>query len=243
MNERFQAQVSYTWSHAIDSASFDTASSGGFATLRGDERGNSDFDVRHNLSFSGSYAIPAPENRFLHAIIGNWWTEWVVTARTGLPFDVRGISETTSEEEDDDEKPRLGLFAQVRPNYTGESIWIEDDTAPGGKRLNPEAFELPDEFEQGDLGRNVLRGFNLFQVDLSLRRQFPITERWRIHAAVQAFNVLNHPNFLDPSIDEGANLASSSFGLATRMVSGTGLGSQYQTGGPRSVQVSLRVEF
>ena len=247
LTQDLQMQISYTYGHSIDSASSDAAmGGGGFATLLGNERGDSNFDIRHNLSFSGSYNIPAPKTGLLHTVLGNWWTEWMVTARTGLPFDVRGISETTSEEDEDEDTP-LGLFAQVRPNYVpDEPLWLEDTLAPGGRRLNPDAFEMPDEYEQGDLGRNTIRGFNLFQTDASLRRQFALSERWRIHVMAQAFNIFNNPNFMNPSMDEGANLASPNFGVATRMLSqsmGGGFNSQYQTGGPRSVQFALRLQF
>jgi hypothetical protein len=66
---------------------------------------------------------------------------------------------------------------------------------------------------QGTLGRNAVRGFSLNQLDLSVQRRFPITERWALDFSADAFNVLNHPNFGQPNRD----LTSDLFGRATAM--------------------------
>jgi hypothetical protein len=116
---------------------------------------------------------------------------------------------------------------------------------PAGRRLNPDAFEMPDDYSQGNLGRNAIRGFPMFQADLSLRRQIVFSERWVLQLTAQAFNVLNHPNFADPSSMESANTSSSDFGVATRMLGGGGggMGSVYGSGGPRSMEFAMRLQF
>jgi len=101
---------------------------------------------------------------------------------------------------------------------------------------------------QGNLGRNELRGFGFNQVDLSLRRQIPITERVRLNLSATAYNVFNHANFANPFSFQTANLSSSDFGLATRTVGGSlggfgGASSVYQSGGPRIMELSVRVQF
>jgi hypothetical protein len=94
---------------------------------------------------------------------------------------------------------------------------------------------------QGTLGRNVLRGFGLSQVDLSIRRPFRLHESLRLEFRLDAFNVLNQANFANPT----GVMTSSNFGRATQILS-TGLGGLnplFQVGGPRSLQLSLRVSF
>ena len=245
MSRNLQMQLSYTWSKSLDTASNDEAMAG-FGTVSEGDRGPSNYDIRHSASLSGSYLFPAPRKGIVGAILNDWWTDWFVTARSALPFDVRNITMVTSDDEEDDEDGFRGLFGMGRPHYTGEPIWISDGNVPGGKRLNPDAFEVPDDYEQGDLGRNSIRGFNVFQVDLSLRRQFSINEKLRLHATVQAFNVLNHPNFANLSPNQGANMASPNFGIATSMLN-RGLGSSgnamYRVGGPRTLQFALRLQF
>jgi len=94
---------------------------------------------------------------------------------------------------------------------------------------------------QGTLGRNAIPGFGLTQVDLSIGRKFAITERLNMQFRADAFNLVNHPNFTNP----GA-LVSSPSSLLSQETLNTGLGGLnpiFQQGGPRSLQLSLRLAF
>lgn len=252
LSARLQTQLSYTWSHSIDSASNDFG--GGFASIFGSgQRGSSDYDIRHNLSWSGSYQLPAGEGALSRVLFRNWFVDFNFFARTGLPFDLQAVSSCSSTSTSSSSSStcttsstNAGLFALVRPTWNGEAIWIEDPHAPGGRRLNPNAFLLVSGYQQGSLGRNSLRGFGATQLDASLRRAIRAGERARLDISVQAYNVLNHPNFANPSPQEGANLASPEFGIATRMLNAGGIGggnSLYSSGGPRSMELSIRVQF
>lgn len=240
LSESLQAQLSYTWGHSIDSSSTDAGFGGGFASLYGNgERGPSDYDVRRTVSFSGTWRLPAPEGNIFY-LLQHWYIDFVGSARSGLPFDIQGVSATTSG------TAGAGLFAQVRPNYNGLPIWIRDSTVPGGSRLNINAFVAPTGYAQGNLGRNALRGFSFSQLDLSLRRMIPITERYQISLAAQGFNIFNHPNFANPSPLEGGNMSSPSFGIVTHMMNqafGGGVNALYRFGGSRSMELSLRLQF
>ena len=133
----------------------------------------------------------------------------------------------------------------VRPSYTGLPIWVSNPNVPGGRELSPAAWALPTGFEQGTLGRNSLRGFGAEQLNLAVRKVIPIGEQVRLNIGVQAFNVFNHPNFANPSPQTGANLASPNFGVVTQMLN-SGFGgpaSFFQTGGPRSLELSVRLQF
>lgn len=101
---------------------------------------------------------------------------------------------------------------------------------------------------QGDLGRNALRAFGAFQWDFAVHRDFPIRESVKLQFRAEMFNVLNHPNFGPPD----GNLADPQFGLSTQMLGQSlggqnvgqgGLSSLYQIGGPRSVQLALKILF
>jgi hypothetical protein len=246
VSRALQLQVSYTYAHAIDSSSNDAGSGGGggFASLFGSgERGSSDYDIRHSLSISGSYRLPARQNGFVWAPLRDWFLDFVETARTGTPFSIQGVSTDASTTSS---SGRAGLFAQVRPNYNGQPVWIADPTVPGGMRVNQAAFETPAGFSQGNLGRNTLRGFGFNQLDLSLRRMISLTERCKLNIAAQGFNILNHPNFANISALDGGNMSSPNFGVVTRMMnqsSGGGVGALYRSGGARSMELSLRLQF
>ena len=47
----------------------------------------------------------------------------------------------------------------------------------------------------GDAPRNFARGFGAWQMDLAVRRDFPIHERLKLQFRAEAFNIFNHPNF------------------------------------------------
>jgi len=92
--------------------------------------------------------------------------------------------------------------------------------------INAAAFSIPTS-GRGDLGRNALRGFGATQWDLTLRRQFRLTERISLQARGDFFNILNHPNFGSP-----VNYLSDTaqFGQATQMLNNY-LGGGGQSGG------------
>jgi hypothetical protein len=93
----------------------------------------------------------------------------------------------------------------------------------------------------GNAPRNFVRGFGATQLNVAARRTFPLFEKVNLQFRAEAFNVLNHPNFgyINPI------LSNAQFGQATKTLNqslGT-LSSQYQQGGPRSMQFELRLSF
>lgn len=250
LSKRLQAQVAYTYSHSIDTASSDQGG-GGFALLLGNPRGSSDFDARHNVYATASLQIWDPKPGPLRWVFGHWFLDGIFNYRTALPFDVSGIltQDTSGSSGSTTGTSNTSyFFASVRPDVTGQQFWISDKLAPGGKRLNRAAFTAPANGLQGNLGRNVLRGFNDAQADLAVRRQFPIGDRFNLQLRVDAFNALNHANFANPTSQQGANFQSPFFGVATQMlytggVGGASMNPSQTSGGPRSVQFSLRLQF
>jgi len=243
LSRGLQALASYTWSHSTDNGSNDSSSNtpsrlGG----PGVDRGSSDFDVRHVFTAAVTYNIPAPEVGAVGKVfLRNWAIDTIVTARSATPVDIFAGFDFTG-----------GSQALIRPDVIpGIPLYLNDPAAPGGRRFNPAAFSTPPAGRQGTLGRNTLRGFPVSQVDLALRRQIDVTERLKLQFKAEIFNILNHPNFGDPGNFQGNFLPSPSFGLSTSMLGrslGTGgfnggFNPLYQTGGPRSIQLSLKAQF
>jgi Carboxypeptidase regulatory-like domain/TonB-dependent Receptor Plug Domain len=188
--------------------------------------GPSDFDRRHAFAVAATYAIPAPAGP-LKSVFSNFWIDGTYKALSAAPVDVTSSSAA------------LGL--PVRPDAVpGVPLVVDDATVPGGWRFNRAAFVARTN-NHGTLPRNALRGFALFQLDAALRRRVPLRGRTALEFRVEAYNVFNRPNFASPS---GA-LTSSTFGVATQMLNRNlgGLNALYQIGGPRSVQLAVRVEF
>ena len=126
-------------------------------------------------------------------------------------------------------------------------FYVHVSGAPGGKVINAAAFVAPaPNTAQGNLGRNALRGFGATQWDITVRRQIRFTDRLALQARADFFNILNHPNFGSPI----NYLSSPQFGQATMMLSSYlgsggqsgGLNPLYQVGGPRSVQLALKLQ-
>jgi hypothetical protein len=126
-------------------------------------------------------------------------------------------------------------------------LYLHGDAFPGGRifnagvnALNP-AFSLPLGDAQGNAPRNLVRGFDAFQENVGVRRAFHLHDALNLQVGMEMFNVTNHPNFgyIDP------NLPDLLFGQPTKLLNqsfGT-TGSIYQQGGPRSMQISLRLVF
>jgi len=254
LTKGLQALASYTWGHSIDIASNDSFNVN-TPSARIDprtDRGNSEFDVRHSFSSAVTYDIPSLlENHGVNAIVRDWSVDALVTARSATPVNVTYSIVTAG----------IGGVATVRPDLVeGIPLYIDDPTAPGGRRFNNTRVTIPGNpnpqigpflrpfpARQGSLGRNVMRGFPVYQLDLGFRRQFNFTERLNLQFKTEFFNIFNHPNFGDPD----GLLASSTFGFSTAML-GRSLGSGgvlggfnplYQIGGPRSIQFSLKLGF
>ncbi len=227
-----QGMVSYNWSHSLDTVSWSSALQlvqPGFGA--NDDRGSSNFDVRHSVAAAFAWDIPS-------GLARGWTLHGIFRARTGFPIDVLTRPDAFG----------LGLSNVVRPDRVdGEPLWIADPNAPGGVLLNRAAFSLPHGLTQGSLGRNAIAGFGMHQLDLALRRRFGLSESAAVQLRVEAFNLLNHANFGDPV----RFLASPLFGRSASMLnlmlgSGTpnsGLAPALQMGGPRSLQLGLRFEF
>jgi hypothetical protein len=143
------------------------------------------------------------------------------------------------------------LTISVRPDLVpGVPLYLDDPSVAGGRRINRAAFDAVTPTaarRQGTLGRNALRGFPLWQIDLALRRQFNFTERFNLQLRAEAFNLFNHPNFGNPI----GNLRSGLFGQSTSVL-GRSLGSGglsggfnplFQIGGPRSMQLAIKLNF
>jgi hypothetical protein len=242
--QRLQALLSYTWAHSIDDASSDVyfLNVPPGDTSPGQERGPSDYDIRHTFSGAVSYNIPAPSNGALKQILGGWSTDSIIYARSAPPVNIVTGQDAFNTGD------LSGAFGVTRPNLVpGMPLYLHESSAPGGKVIDAAAFNVPAS-GQGDLGRNALRGFGATQWDLTLRRQFRFRERVSLQARADFFNLLNHPNFGSP-----VNYLSDTaqFGRATQMLNNYlgsggqsgGLNPLYQIGGPRSIQLSLKLQF
>jgi hypothetical protein len=221
-----QALASYTWSHSIDF--------GSNATALPLQRADSDFDVRNNFQAGVSWDLPTARSRELISnLINGWGLDARLMARTAFPVTLEGALLTD---------PATGSQYNGGLNLiSGRPTYLYGPQYPGGKAINPAAFSVPATGTAGNAPRNFVRGFGATQLNLAVRREFPIHDALALQFRAEAFNILNHPNFgyVDPIYTD------TTFGQATQMLNsslGT-MATQYQQGGPRSMQFSLKVHF
>jgi len=185
-----------------------------------------------------TYDLPSLRSqKFVHALMGGWSLDTFVLARSAPPVDIVGATSFAA-----------GIVLAPRPNVNpGGPLVLYGSQFPGGKIFNKAAFTAAPAGQQGDFGRNVLRGFGATQADVGLQRQFHLTEKMELRFRSEFFNIFNHPNFGNPS----NMLASPLFGHSTQTLASSlgsggangGFNPLYQIGGPRSIQLALKLQF
>jgi hypothetical protein len=243
LSSGLQALASYTFSHSIDIASTDAfanyLNTPTFIANPNIDRGNSDFDIRHSFTAGVTYSLPSPQwSRFAHAALSYWSVDTFVLARSAPPVNIVGA-------------PYFGPGGTAlypRPNVVpGVALVLYGSQYPGGKIFNSAAFAEPAPGTQGDFGRNVLRGFGATQADVAFQRHFRLTEQLNLRFRAEFFNIFNHPNFGPPA----GNLTDTLFGHSTQTLASSlgsggaygGFNPLYQIGGPRSIQLALKLAF
>ncbi|MGO9087539.1 MAG: TonB-dependent receptor domain-containing protein [Candidatus Sulfotelmatobacter sp.] len=235
LSSGLQVLMNYTWAHSLDNASNDViAALPSNVISAAKDYGSSDFDVRQSFSAALTYSVPAAvKSGALNALTRDWSIDAVVVARSGFPFNGTVILAS----------PDPNLFATSRPDLVaGQPFWLSTSGAPGRKVLNPAAFSIPLTPRQGTEPRNDIPGFGFTQIDVSIARRFAITDRLSVQFRADAFNVLNHPNFTNPPayVEFGAPFLQSMVMLNQGL---GGLNPLFQEGGPRSLQLSLKLSF
>jgi carboxypeptidase family protein/TonB-dependent receptor-like protein len=210
----FSGQLNYTWSHALDDVTGLPNTPYNFLqptfqlnpnNLR-QNYGNSDSDIRHNLTATYVWELPYKfQNRLLEETAGGWSISGIFFARSGLPYSVYDTNVAAG-----NIPAAFGIFATLLPGQSLPSCGTPG-TNPGDPHacLSSSMF-VPSGTETG-LGspnRNYFRGPSYFDTDTSLMKNFNIGERVRFSMGANFYNILNHPHFALPQ----NNLAAGTFG-------------------------------
>jgi hypothetical protein len=250
LSQGLQALASYTWAHSIDdgSAGYSSVSSYNSPGNSNQNRGNSDFDIRNSFTAGLTYDIPAPASgKFTRNVLGGWSAESFILARSAPPVDIDDVNFF---------ELNGGIQVNIRPDVVpNEPFYLYGSQFPGGRAFNPAAFTNPpvdpntqNPTRQGTLGRNALRAFGASQWDFAIHRNLAIRPSINVQLRAEMFNVLNHPNFGPPNNAFG----TGGYGISTQMLAqslsnqslgGGGLSPLYQIGGPRSIQLGLKLVF
>lgn len=196
--------AAYTFSHSVDTASADTG--GGPQdprNLRAD-RGNSDFDIRQRFVLSWTYELPLGASRkfgsgmhgFTQHAFGGWQLNGIQTFMTGFRFTPSSAQNTLG----------AGSGGQ-RPDRIANGN-LPSDERTLDRWFDIAAFRTPPPFTYGNAGRGILEGPGTKQVDLSVFKQFPLTqETRRLEFRAEFFNLFNTPQFNTPNASIGSTAA------------------------------------
>ena len=111
--------------------------------------------------------------------------------------------------------------------------------APCVQWLNPQAFQANALGTFGTLGRNALRGPGNVSFDVAVSRIFKFTERYSLQARAEAFNLLNHANFVGAISPAG----QPSFTTMNTTLSSSTYGQVQAAFDPRLLQFAMKLSF
>lgn len=222
LSHGLQMLAAYTYSHSLDEYSGDPTGTSDVTVVPGNQvtlnnYASSDFDRRHRLVFSGIYDLPGVRggSALARGVTDGWELATVVTLQSGTPFSV--LTNATA-------------FVQARADIVAGC----NPAKSGGveSRLNAyfntacftPATALGD---FGTSGRNILRGPDQRNADISIVRFVPIGEK-KVEFRSEFFNAFNTVSFANP-----LNILES--GTAAQIVT--------TTTGPRVIQFALKFNF
>lgn len=207
--------IVYTFSKAMDASDNSQASGLTFAypTYWSRNWALAGYDRKHNFQWWTVYNLPFGKGQQfansgpLAYVVGNWRLSTILSRVSGTPFNITAGGGLLN---------APGNTQLADRNYSVASVL---NTNRGGARqyLNPAAFSdvstaagvTTPRF--GTSGRNSVRGPGLFDLDVSIKRTFPIYESFALDLMAESFDVTNTPQFANPA----SNISASGFGVIT----------------------------
>lgn len=225
-----QFLASYTYSKAIDDARTSGADGDSNPVATGDQRllflnrGLSDFDRTHRFVLSTLYDLPAFRERAgaVGKLLSGWEIAALATLQSGTPIDITDSSGAL-----------LYGITTSRASFAPGST-VEDAKRSGSvndrlnQYFNRAAFQAAG-LEFGNAGRNILRGPDQRNLDLSLIKKTSIRESQVLEFRAEFFNIFNTVNFANPGGDISA---PATFGVITST-----------SASPRMIQFALKYRF
>jgi hypothetical protein len=238
LSRGFEIRASYTWSKNLDMNSGLTGAQAQnqsqmvlqFTNPRRDW-GPSALNPRSQASISSRYELPFGRGKHwltrasgaAGKIAGGWQLNGIVTLLSGFPF-TPAIGSNRSGDGDTRNPDRPSL----NPSFSGPIVLGNVE-----QWFNPNAFVLPPAGTYGNLGRGVFTGPGLADMDVSLFKNTPLSERTSLQFRAEFFNVLNHPNLGTPNatVFSGTSFNASA-GLITTLATS-----------PRQIQFGMKLMF
>jgi hypothetical protein len=203
---------------------------------RAAERAEDPSNVPHRFVFSGLWELPIGgsrkldfRNSVLNTVLGNWQLNTVTTVVSGTPLVVRGATNGLAN------RPNLASSPQRVPDGFVDPLNVPANDL-GVLWFDPSTFLNPPDYTYGNVSRSLsgIRNPGAFISDLSIFKNFSITEKVKIQLRVEAFNFLNHTNLVGPN---------GSFSNNAGEVTGEGLPVSVTTAGVATITRTTPVTY
>jgi hypothetical protein len=196
-------QANWAWAKGIDDVGQNVQSALLDVQNLGRDRANSDYVRRHTVNINGVYDLPVGRNqpllahmpRALDSAVGGWklgaiWHYGTGRYLTPACASAGGLSNT---------RPDVvyGVQANLPADQRTPAKWFN----PAGFACVPAADPITGLPRFGNAGRNTIIGPDTNYMDANLAKVFPLgSERRTLTLRVEAFNLLNHPNYANPNL-------------------------------------------
>lgn len=231
LSRSLQFRATYTWSKNLDMNSGLTGAEAQNQAQMILDRNNvrrdwgpSALNVTSQSSVSATYDLPFSRVvRWQKMALGGWQVNGIVSLSTGFPFTPQlGSNRSGDGNMRNPDRPSLN------PSFAGPVV-----LGMQTQWFNPSAFVIPAAGTWGDLGRGVYTGPGLADVDLSVFKNIPLSERVRLQFRSEFFNLLNRTNLGTPNatVFSGTSINPSA-GLITTLATT-----------PRQIQFGLKLIF
>lgn len=223
----FVMLTNYTWSHCLNIAD---ASGDWSSTPLMDpynprlDYGRCGSDYRNVFNTSVVYTTKFPLQGVAKWLANDWEIAPLLHITSGAPINVTDGQDISLTDTGNDRpnfvygvNPKTGIKLQGGTNKASPATraWLNLNAfCSASTAANPCDIPVANG-AFGDLGRNAISGPMLFQDDAQISRIFPVTERLRIQARLEAFNFLNHPSFDNPGASSAGNSTASGPQLST----------------------------
>jgi hypothetical protein len=223
------SQLSYAWGHSLDEVTQYVGALPQDSTNFKGDYGNSDYDIRHHMSAFLLYDVPGSSHGPKWLSHG-WQVNTNLSFRTGFPFTIHATSDTSGT----GENTTRGV--QTGDPFQGVSHTLSNHNPV--QWINPNAYTNPANGSFGSVGRNSVYAPGYGDVDLSVLKNIPITERFRAQFRVELFNLLKRTNLAPPSGYIGGGFGQSG-DTAGDFYGSPGIG----PGEPFNMQLALKIVF
>jgi hypothetical protein len=235
----FQFNANFTDSNCLSDYDFGAALAGSTNSQlfnRHADWGPCISDTRYNFNATGvAQSHFKIGNSFVAHVINGWQLAPLIHASSGQPLNVTsGKDNSLTGLNNDRPNQVLSNVAATNSTCSSQAICVQF--------LNPGAFVQNAVGTYGNLGRNAVRGPGNFSFDLSLTRTFRMTERLSLQARAEAFNILNHTNFVGAFAPAGQP-AGATYGTLSTNFSSSNFGQVTGAYDPRILQFAMKLVF